>query len=837
MHSWKKYWKNLVLATVIVLIAAGMAGVLFPGHGEEIGTVKLPASFLNAAPLSTELNVTVGRVAYITQPTEWLFSKISPQSMSIVNRASTWTLNNSGYFFMVNNSTTATAPSPQIANFNLANSIGSTVSYAFFDSRVAFNGTGDTGYVVASEAAQTAVPAGSANNVQATSAGAAVNQVDVQFSESSGAWTVTVGYYAWAMGGNSKAYENYTTTAISGVSIQPEWFYDIYINIQAAGTVVSVVNSTGTVLGYTSSLPAVAGGNISKIAYLSYETAPAASTSGDMFILDYAYYVNHNIGPASAPLAGAMSGIDSMDIAPFDPNATAANYTESPNATNSYTSVNMSTSDFTSVTPSSSNATMTSSLINASYLPGSSASTIYAGNQTAALRTTPESATTISASLYVTTWTPQGIQSAIQTYLQDYIGNKIGVIPSQITVVSYLIDNIGFDMNFSSSTASMIQDYIYNSAPGIMQSDGISLVNSTTGAVAAGADIGDFMSIASGIIAQPVINGNEIMNPLTGAIYYTPEQAGFPIGSSIMNGAISVPGQYQFYGFAADGSPMFAAGWNPFAGLTGAASAVSNFFHGAASTVNNAIGHVANAVSPYIEKLSGLTTTPPSSITSKFTSDLSNAVGHVMPFLGGAATDISKSIGGTLFHAMTGVGSGLASIRNSVTGALATGATNVKNTIYHIGSTIRNSAGAFGQTVWNGLGKARSVVGSVISPLTTGIKNLPGLLSGGMKSLISDGRNALNTVGNSLAKTVSGVSAWAGNVFGQMTNGFMNSTVGAFVRASTTPALSFFAGLTSTLGHYLIPILIGGFVIILLIAFVVIHDRNKRHHHGNHRKR
>jgi len=836
MKISKKGIIKLATLITLVIVVASTAGVLFPGHQSEFKAIAMPASLLDTNPVNTQLNVTIGRVAYITQPAEWLYNSQSSVPVSFVNPTSSWTLNNSGYLFMVNNTTSATAPSPEVVNFPVASDLGSTISYIFTDSRIALNGTGETAYIVISESVQTGAPSTTSNTVS-TSAGPAQNIIFIEINN----YAVSVGYYASTLGGNGKYYQNYTSYSFSTVTLMPLWFYDFYVNIQPTGTYVSIVNATGSVIATSSQLSPVLEGNLSKVAYISYIHAPAASSNGDMLILDYAYLVDHNVAPASAVLSGAMVNMPSI-VAPFDPNATAANYTTNPNATDSYPSVNMSTSDFSSITPSSSNATQTSSLINPAYLPETNSTTIYAQNQTTALRTTAENATTITASLYITTWTPQGINNAIVSYLQNYIGSKIGVMPSQISIISYLVTDIGFDMNFSSSTAQMIQNYIYNSAPGIMQADGISLVNASTGAVVAGADIGMFMNLVTGLVAYPQIQGNEIINPLTGAIYYSPEMAGFPIGSTIMQGAIYVPGQYEFFGFAADGAPIFEAGWNPFSGLTGASAAVANFFHGAASTVNNAIAKIANPVTQYVEHVN------PAGSISKFTNDLSKAVGSVMPFLGGAATNIANNIQGTLTHVLGGVNSGLASIRNSVAGALATGATDIKNTIYHIGSTIRNGLVSIPDALWNTAGKIRSDIGAVISPVTTAIRNLPVNFRNGVisianavkdglvslpTSIANAGKNVLNTVGNSLQRVASGALTWMGNAFGQMTSSFMNASVGKIASSIKSSSLSFFAGLSSTLGHYIIPIVIGGVLIVLLIAFVVVHD--KKHHHKKKR--
>ena len=852
-----KLKKIIGFVVIFALIAVGFSALAFPSHPGGIGTIRMPASILNTNPVNTELNVTVSRVAYITQPTEWLFSKISPQPMNVVNPTSTWTLNNSGYFMMVSNSTGSTAPNPEIANFNLASSVGSTVSYAFFDSRVALNGTGETGYIVVSEAAQTAVPAGAANNVLATSAGAAVNQIDVIFSESSGTWTVTVGYYAWVMGANAKAYENYTSTSISGVALQPLWLYDVYINIQTSGTVVSVINATGTVLGSTSSLAAVADGNLTKLTYLSYETAPAASTSGDMFILDYAYYVNHNVYTNTAAIAGAMVNLPSA-VAPFDPGTSTANYTTAPNSTTSTMNTNVSTSDFSGgIVPSGSNAGMTSSLLNTHYLPAANQTTIYAANATTAIRATNETSTSISASLYITTWTPAGIQAALISYLQNYIGQAIGVMPSQVTIISYLITDVGINMYWDNSTANTIRDFIYNSVPGIMQSDGYALVNTTTNAIVAGAGIGGFWYYGS-IVYPAIINGM-IYSPY-GPVYSSPQAAGFPVGSEIMNGQIFVPGQYAFYGFAADGAPIFASGWNPFGGLTGAASAVANFFSGAAKTVQNALQPVSSTITNYAVK-------PISTIAKPLPTlwgDVTKTAGSIVPFIGGVAANLGHDISGTLSSGLNTVSSGLGSFKNTVVGALATGVNDVKNTIFHIGSTIAQlpaglvgSAQRAGSYIWNTVGHAVSTIGGVISPIVTGVRNLPYGIWNGIKNgatsianaagtalntVLNAGKGIVDTVGHDVSSAATGLAAWLGNTYNQMSSSFINGVTGGLLQNAQNSVFSFFTGLSSTVGHYIIPIVIGGGLIIIIIAVAFMHSKNKHHrtsrsHRTSHHRR
>ena len=100
--SKKQIIKFATLITLVIIVASA-AGVLFPGHPAELKTIAMPASLLSTNPVNTQLNITIGRVAYITQPTEWLYNAQSSVPVSFVNPTSSWTLNNSGYLFMVNN--------------------------------------------------------------------------------------------------------------------------------------------------------------------------------------------------------------------------------------------------------------------------------------------------------------------------------------------------------------------------------------------------------------------------------------------------------------------------------------------------------------------------------------------------------------------------------------------------------------------------------------------------------------------------------------------------------------------------------------------------------------
>ena len=110
---------------------------------------------------------------------------------------------------------------------------------------------------------------------------------------------------------------------------------------------------------------------------------------------------------------------------------------------------------------------------------------------------------------------------------------------------------------FSSSAAQTIHDYLANAIPAFLSKDNLSLVNTTTGAIEAGAAIGEFMDLSTGAIYEPkVTTWGAVVDPLNGKTYASPEAAGFPVGSGVTpSGAIIVP-QAQFLGWTAAGLPQ-----------------------------------------------------------------------------------------------------------------------------------------------------------------------------------------------------------------------------------------------------------------------------------------
>ncbi|MEM3191732.1 MAG: hypothetical protein QW292_06515, partial [Candidatus Parvarchaeota archaeon] len=441
-----------------------------------------------------------------------------------------------------------------------------------------------------------------------------------------------------------------------------------------------------------------------------------------------------------------------------------------------------------------------------------------------------------TGTIYITSWTSSAIQSQLMSFLQSYISAQTGYPAADITIISYLITDIGFNMNFSSQAMSAIQNYIDSMVPGMLQANNLSLVNTTTGAIMAGAAAGDFYDFYFGIPIAPIMTPEGILNPATGITYSDLALAGFPAGSYISGGSIVVPGNVKFYGFTASGIPIMGAGWNPFAGLSAAGKAVENFFHSAGTSIANAIQSVGKKIDTAVIKpiTGGLATD-----FKGFTSDVSKAVSHAFPVLGGAVGNIWKDIGGTVNRIASGISSGLGSFKNGVVGAVLTGVNDIKNTVYHIGSTIRNGLVTIPGAIWNTLGKLKNDAGAVLSPLFTGIRNLGGAIwshlkagaaniAGAIGGALADARNVLDSVGTHISQAVSGAWNATKNAFGSIGQSIANGAGNLFGSFANGAAHVIF-GMSSSLGKILeyVAIAIGIIVIVLLAMFFTGHLGSK----------
>ncbi|MCW6159208.1 MAG: hypothetical protein LVQ63_07020 [Thermoplasmatales archaeon] len=836
--------KFLTLAVLFVMVATIGMGTM---ASAQPSNTELSLPFISN-PANMALNVTLSQISYITQPTQWLYSGNDHQKAYYTN-STAWVVPNSGDLFIANNSTTSTAPTDSAINFPVANSLGSPINYIFGDSRLSFNGTGETAYYMISEGNQTAPPSVSGNVLKA-SAGTTQNVIDVIISEHNATTsTVSVGYFADS---DSGAYQNYTTYSFSSLYINALQWYDFMIYVQGSGTVVSVMNATGSILASSSTLTPVLDGNYSKITTVSYISAEAATTKGDMLILDYSYLVDRNTyqtSAPSAPLAGAI-GETIGPAAPFDPGASVAgNYTQASNSSNDYLSTNISLASFSSVTNSSTVASENSGLINVSLETQTNDTIALSPSTLTDVRTASYLPATVTTNLYVTTWTSAGINASIMNFLQSMIGSIISVDPAEVNVVGYAVTSMGLDITLSNTTMTEVSNYLDNAIPGILNSNGLALEDSQTGAIQAGAMAGYFMT-PSGPEA-PIVNGHLIENPFTGAVYASIAQAGFSTGSYVFEGAIVVP-QWEFLGFAADGQPIFGnvpLAWNPFAALNGAASSVRNFFHSAATTVSNSLNTVKATISPAASKIVNVAGGRLGTAIRNAATDIQKSASSVMPTFAGAIGSVGKSISGTISHAVTGVQSGLADVKSSVTGAVLAGVSTVKQGISNIGTSVKsgisgissNMGGGFkrfGNAIYTTLGTVGTTVNNVISPIVNTVRNLPTAIANGTQSLVkgasslgqsiaSDASNlgiaikngtmnALDTIGN----TITGAGKEIQNAFGNISTEMMGALKSPF---------SFMMGLSNNVAHIIEYAGIGVVVLVLVIVGVYVFSHNEKH--------
>jgi hypothetical protein len=838
-----KYFVVLAIAVTIIsaipVFVQGQNGPIYKNIDASI------SSLLGTNPVTTEMNFSFSRVAYTNQPPQMLWSSTAGYpSESFTTQTGEWLLNNSGYQITNFNSSTA---SIALSTFSVASYLGANVSYLYNDQRMAFNGS-STSFIYIGETALTGAPASA--NVLASSAGAAQNNayLEITYNSGTGLYTMTLYYYSQVTGGNSQKYDNQTSVALTG-SLEPLVFYDFTFNfVPGTGMQVTIANYTGSVINQTTIKSSDLTGNISKVAYVQYGITGIGAS-----ILDYGYVIDHNTYSyqASAPLAGAMAPEQAISanigFNEVDPSTVNGSTTQSMN-TSSILNVNMSEDSFSGVLNSSSPQSETSSLVNVTQVINSTSTATEASpSQTISTMRATAGNPSISGTgtLYITSWTSNAIQSQLMTFLQNYISAQTGYPSSDITIVSYLITQIAFNENFSSQAMTSMQNYIDSMVPGMLQSNNLSLVNTTTGAIMAGAMAGEFYSFYSDAPQPAIITSQGILNPITGITYSDLALAGFPAGSYISGSSIVVPGNIQFYGFTASGIPIMGAGWNPFAALSGAGKAVENFFHQAGSAIVNTVGSAATTVSKAVTAVIKPVTGSVAKDVGGFIHDVSTTISHGFPLLGGTIGNVWHAITGTVNHVVGGITSGLGSIKNGVIGAVLTGAHDIRNTVMNIGSSIGSGIINAGHSIVNTLGKIVHGAGAVISPLFTSIKNLPANIYNGIKGVatsissavggaLSAGRNAVDSVGTTISKDISGALSTISDAFGQIGQDIV-SGVGAISNAVSNIA-HFVFGMNSKLGTILVYVVVGAgiIVVVLLVMFFTGHigQKHKRSSHG-----
>ena len=830
----------LVLAAAVVAVSAVALTESSPRVGEEWSAISLN---FGSNPITNTLNVSFSRVAYLSQPTQWNTTGLT--NATLTSSGTPWWDNSTSYGtdYGIAQFNASAAAKFATADYHVGGSLGVNVSYVFVDQRFAVNGTVATfgAGISESKLAGNGFPA--TGNVTNAAAGTAQNAIWLTATNATGdVYSVTV--YDWEeKPGGFQTVTGYPLAP--AIPLQPLEFYELYIYAQPLQTVVSIVNTTdGAVLGSTAAMHPVLDKNLTSTAYLSDEIYSGGTT--DAMILDTSWLVDHNTYTNEPGAVISRGGLAPMVVGdavargvdPFDPSSVST-YSPpiNPSSTASFSNTQVKLQDFPTVENSSTQDMLTSSEINASNLipvngigsgikdfNGSVPSTVDAAHALTTIRAGPEDTSdSSSVSLYTTTWTNGQISGGIHSFLQSYISAQTGIPAADVVIPSFFINDVSVDTTFSDQAASTIHDYLAGSIPSYLSDSNLALVNSTTGAIEAGADIGSFMDMTTGAIFPARVHTNalglqSVYDPVTRQTYPSAVAAGFPVGSTItMGGSIFVPGQLQFLGWNAQGQPEFGGCFivcvsNPFAGLSGAGQAVSNFLGSASSTVSNSLSSIPKTVDSAVIKPVSSTV---SSDLAHFGSDLSKGISQVMPAIGGTLSDISSNIGGTLSHTISGVSSGIASVTSATAGAILGGAKTLGTTMYHVGA----AAGSAVATAAGDVAKGMSIVGSTVGKT---LSTAAGVVS---NTFLSAG-NVLAKAGSEALSAVQGALSSVGSTLSKIGSSILDAIELPFKALGSL--FSFPAALSSGVGALLEYVIIGavvGVVVLLLLYFVVFRRR------------
>jgi hypothetical protein len=864
-----RWWlAPLAILAVSALVATAVIVVTQPVGPREI-TSAISLNF-GSDPVTDELNVTYARVSFLSQPTEWNTTGFINGTVA-AGGSGVWWFNSSDYGTHYGISEWNSSPTYHYStvDYHVAGYLGTNVSYIFTDQRFAMNGTGDDFEAAIGESAFAGAGLATSGSVAVGSTGAAQNAIWIDATNVASGNTYTVKAYDWEKGTGTHGanYQNVTTYTFSpAVTLQPLQFYEVYFYANPTQTVLSLVNTTnGAVLSSTAAMHPVFDSNLSKLAY--YSDSVRSNGTADAMILDEAYLVDHNVytsnpvtaiperlGVALAPVAAGVVSDTSDRSAPFDPSSNPAYFVSPPTSSaESASTSGVNLAKFSTVLNSSSVASETSARINTAYvIPHTSTATYFnASASLTTVRAMPEDTidSPPQADIWTTSWSPTSIQTQLNAWLKGYIAGITGIPAAQVTIPGSLVSNIAVSQAFSSQAASTIHDFLASAIPGYLANEDLALVNNETGAVDAGAAIGEFMG-PGGVIYAPQDRTSStgfvsVFDPVNHEWYASAEAAGFPVGSSIpasASGAIFVPGQAKFLGWGADGLPIFGPGGcfiicTP--SLSGAASAVSNFFGSAATSVSNAVGGVTNTVSQdVIKPVAGSLTTTGTAL-STVTSDIAQSLSNVMPIVGGTFANIGGAVTGTISHTLGSVGGSIGSVASSTGGAILSGVNDVTNTIYHVGaaagSAVASTAGAIAgglNYIGNTAGKVVSTTAGVLSSafattgniLATGAQNLFSAAG----NIASDAYGALNTVGSTLVKGATGVWSAISNAFGAAGSAILGAIKG--VASAIGSIFSWPTALASNVGTILEYVVIGvvAIALVILVLWLVMRHRKQR---------
>jgi hypothetical protein len=743
-----------------------------------------------------------------------------------------------------NSSTTALAQ----VQYDLAH-YNKKASYFFMESKLAENFTSSVTNTV---------------NIAINSSGVSALQTESSVNTTSNELLVDIsngGLTIYAHNSAGSATTNGLVTSASGSSTMSALqFYDLSVyahdNATAKGTdiVVALINpANGSVITSASiSNLAITGFNYTKLSDSAFQFE---GDSGSALVLDWGYFVfagtsgstvSTSVTPSIMPyVTGATSNVQN-NFAPFDPSsASNTSYKQAPNAT--YIHSNTATGDKNFNLSASVLSNETAAQLSIGAYNVSKQANFGVGNNTSASSTAmvanltinKENTNSFTADVHISTFNSTGINTAVMGFLKNYTANlatiNTGIAYSykNMSIISYMISNIQTVTNLSASDASAVRDYFDNSFASVLQESNLSLVDTNTTAIVAGAFAGDFYY--QGMAFVPEIQGNAIINPITNVKFSNLTDAGFAAGAYISGGAVVVP-QFTILGWDA-GTPIFASGFSIgsiFGGLTSAGKSVADYLgNGVSQVMHNTIGTVPQVATNYVVKPITSTASNVASTVSKSISDfktgVSNLTSSIVPAIGTVVNNVQNDVKGALgpiSGAVSDLSSSLASAKNGIVSAVAAGASGVKSDIYSLGTQIKNGT----QGIINTLGAKIASTDAVLSSMFTAIKTLPGTISTDLSSVASGLKtstlSAIDTVGNTITGTVSKGYHEVTNAFGSVSSKITGQL--GTISSGLHTAWSFITSFGAKLGYVLeiVGITIAAIVIVGLVLYFGVYMRS-----------
>ena len=796
----------VVLATITMTYAAGHQKVSLTAI--DAGATIVPTGVTNS------LNITFSGVTYSTVAPAFEFSRGNYNGNAAWTGSSTKgavNVTNSTYLVMQQNSTTAGSSQVQ---YNLTKFTGR--SYMFMEAKLAANLTNLVGISIVLSDKGVASYLASAKGT-----GVAAGTVVINVA-STGDLTASA---------NESSTQTSTGTNSGKTTLKALQFYDItvyaYQNKTNENVAVALIDpANGAVLG-TSLMNGITGVNFTKLNYTAFQFDGGAAF-GSALILDWGYFtfsgtsaLATSSAEASPFIVGSAPDVSqSFTVAPFDP-AAANNttYKQAPNASAVNVNTKVGINDFGNQTilSNETSALLSEGAYNISGKTNFGVGKNDTANSTAMvanLTLNKENTNSFTADIHVSTFNASGISSAVMSFLKNYTANLatvntgVSYTYKNMTIISYMVSNIQTITTLSAADASAVRDYFDNAFPAILSANNLSLVNTNTSTIVAGAFAGDFYYQGMAVVPQAEPNGM-ILNPLSGQEYANLSDAGFSAGAYISGGVVVVP-QLQITGYYM-GTPIFASGsviTSIFGGLTSAGSAVESYLGNGLSDITNEIGTVSKTATDYvvkpIESAASSTAATISNDISSFKTQVGNLESSIIPAIGAVTNNVEGSIKGALgpiSGAVSDLSSSLASAKNGIVSAVAAGASGLKSDIYTLGTQVSQGT----QGIINTLGARISQTDAVLSSMFTELKTLPGTISTDVQSVAAGLKtsvlSSLDSVGNTITSTVKGGLNSVSNAYAAISSK-ITGTLGT-LKNGVSSAFSFIASFGAKLGYVL----------------------------------